>query len=129
MSSAPTIHTDRLHLRLWRDEDLPAFGALNADPKVMEFFPKPLDRTESDATAARICDGFARRGFGLWAVEVPGVAPSKVGGLYLFEDPSLESRSIGQKIVLRMGRANATRVKAKLGEIRRLIATDFAAGK
>jgi RimJ/RimL family protein N-acetyltransferase len=47
---------------------------MNADPAVMEFFLKPLDRAESDATAARIRDHFACRGFGPWAVEVPGVA-------------------------------------------------------
>jgi RimJ/RimL family protein N-acetyltransferase len=73
-TSPPSIRTPRLLLRPWRDEDLPAFAALNADPKVMEFFPKPLDRAESDALAARIRDHFARRGFGLWAVEVPGIA-------------------------------------------------------
>jgi RimJ/RimL family protein N-acetyltransferase len=50
------------------------FAALNADPKVMEYFPKLLDRDESDQLAARIRENFARRGFGLWAVEVPGVA-------------------------------------------------------
>jgi RimJ/RimL family protein N-acetyltransferase len=74
MMSPPTIGTGRLILRPWRDEDLPAFAAMNADPKVMEFFPKPLDCAESDAAAARIRDHFARRGFGLWAVEVPGIA-------------------------------------------------------
>ena len=70
--TAPTIRTDRLHLRLWRDDDLPAFAALNADPRVMEFFPKPLDRAESDALAARIRDELCLAGFGHWAVEVPG---------------------------------------------------------
>jgi RimJ/RimL family protein N-acetyltransferase len=40
----------------------------------MEFFPRPLDRAESDAVVARIRDHFARLGFGLWAVEAPGVA-------------------------------------------------------
>jgi RimJ/RimL family protein N-acetyltransferase len=74
MMPPSTIHTPRLHLRLWRDEDLPAFAALNADPRVMEFFPKPLDRAESDARVARIRDQFAQCGFGLWAVDVPGVA-------------------------------------------------------
>jgi RimJ/RimL family protein N-acetyltransferase len=69
-----TLETPRLRLRVWRDEDLPGFAAMNADTKVMEFFPKPLDRAESDAMAARILEHFARRGFGLWAVEVPGVA-------------------------------------------------------
>ena len=69
-----TIRTPRLHLRRWRDEDLPAFAAMNADPRVMEFFAAPLDRAESDALAARIRGHFDRRGFGLWAVEVTGVA-------------------------------------------------------
>ncbi len=74
MTSSPTIDTHRLLLRDWRAEDLPAFAAMNADARVMEFFPKPLDRDESDARAAGIRDHFARRGFGLWAVEVRGVA-------------------------------------------------------
>ena len=74
MTSPSTIHTLRLHLRLSHDEDLPAFAALNADPRVMEFLPKPLDRAESDARVARVRDHFARHGFGHWAVEVPGVA-------------------------------------------------------
>jgi len=39
--------------------------------------------------------------------------------LYEFADPDLETRSAGQKIMIRMGRENASRVKAKLREIRR----------
>ena len=74
MASPSTLKTSRLDLRLWRDEDLRALAAMNADPRVMEFFPKVLDRAESDAQAARIRDHFARRGFGLWVVEVPGIA-------------------------------------------------------
>jgi RimJ/RimL family protein N-acetyltransferase len=74
MVPAPTIRTHRLLLRMWRDEDRMPFAALNADPRVMEHFPKLLDRAESDAVAARIRENFDRRGFGLWAVEVPGVA-------------------------------------------------------
>lgn len=46
---------------------------MNADPRVMEFLPKALDRAESDAMAGRIIEGLERDGFGLWAVEVPGV--------------------------------------------------------
>lgn len=37
---------------------------------------------------------------------------------YLFADEDLESLSAGQKILIRMGPANAARVKAKLAEIR-----------
>jgi len=61
--------TERLRLRQWRDGDLAPFAALNADPGVMEHFPAPLSREESDALAARLRDAMASRGWGLWAVE------------------------------------------------------------
>lgn len=41
----------------------------------MEFLPSTLSRQESDALAARIEAHLAERGWGLWAVEVPTVAP------------------------------------------------------
>jgi hypothetical protein len=41
--------------------------------------------------------------------------------LYEFADPDLETRSAGQKLMIRMGPANAARVKAKLRDIRREI--------
>jgi hypothetical protein len=37
---------------------------------------------------------------------------------YLYEDPELEARSAGQKILMRIGTDNATRIKAKLRELR-----------
>ncbi len=43
--------------------------------------------------------------------------------LYQFADADLEQRSAGQKIMLRMGAVNAARVKAKLREIRRELAS------
>ena len=42
--------------------------------------------------------------------------------LYQFSDPALESLSAGQKTMIRMGPENEAKVKAKLREIRRLIA-------
>lgn len=45
------------------------------------------------------------------------------GRLYVFDDPALESRSAGQKILLRMGRENAGKLMAKLADIRRRIVT------
>ena len=68
------LTTTRLRLREWRTEDLPAFAAMNADPRVMEFYPKRLTREESDLAAGRIRQHFERYGFGLWAVEAPGSA-------------------------------------------------------
>lgn len=69
------LRAERLILREWRDDDLPAFASLNADPRVAEFLPKTLTRNESDQMAARIRAHFDEHGFGLWAVEVPDVAP------------------------------------------------------
>jgi RimJ/RimL family protein N-acetyltransferase len=69
------LRSERLALRAWREDDLAPFASMNADPRVMEFLPAPLSRAESDAFAARIAATFAAHGFGLWAVEVPGVAP------------------------------------------------------
>ena len=62
--------TDRLVLRQWRPEDREPFAMLNADPEVMEFFPKPLSRSESDALAERLGQSIASRGWGLWAAEL-----------------------------------------------------------
>ena len=39
----PTLRTPRLCMRPWRNADLAPFAALNADPRVMEFFPGLLD--------------------------------------------------------------------------------------
>lgn len=72
----PAMRTARLVLRDWRDDDLDAFAALNADPKVMEHYPAALTRAESDAMAARIRARIREQdGWGLWAVEVPGESP------------------------------------------------------
>ena len=69
------LRTPRLILRRWRPSDRAPFAALNADPVVMQHFPSTLSRTESDALADRIDAQTAARGFGLWALEVPGVVP------------------------------------------------------
>lgn len=49
-------------------------------------------------------------------VAAPRLAQPKV--VWVYADPDLEARSAGQKIMLRMGPANAARVKAKLRAIR-----------
>lgn len=74
MSACVTLSSGRIRLRRWRDEDREAFAAMNADARVMEFFPNRLGRVESDAMVDRIQAHFGERGFGLWAIEVPNVA-------------------------------------------------------
>ena len=69
-STAPMEpETPRLLLRQWRDADFAPFAALNADPRVMEYFPAPLSRAQSDAMAERCLALIGERGWGLWAVE------------------------------------------------------------
>lgn len=67
---AHRLTTERLVLRQWVESDLDPFAALNADREVMEFFPAPLTRAESDALAQRARSDLDRKGYGLWALEV-----------------------------------------------------------
>ena len=69
------LRTDRLLLRRWVGADRGAFAGLNADPRVMQYLPSCLDRRESDALVDRIEGHFDQHGFGLWALEIPGVVP------------------------------------------------------
>lgn len=61
--------TARLALRAWREEDQPAFAAMNADPRVMEFFPAPLTDAESRDLLDRIREEMSTEGFGAYAAE------------------------------------------------------------
>jgi len=75
MNDPREFRTRRLLLRRWREADHEPFAAINADPIVMEHFPALLSRQETDASIARIEVHFAKHGYGLWAVEIPGVTP------------------------------------------------------
>jgi RimJ/RimL family protein N-acetyltransferase len=102
LASSP-LSSARLRLRRWRHEDRAPFAAMNADPRVMEFFPGTLTRAESDALVDRIEAHFDRHGFGLWAIEVPGVAEF-VGftGLSIprFEAPFMPCIEIGWRLAV-----------------------------
>lgn len=69
-----TVRTKRLILRPWQESDLEPFAQLNADPRVMEYFPSILSRKESDHLARRIIDKLEEQGWGMWAVSVSDVA-------------------------------------------------------
>jgi len=64
------LTTDRLILRRWREADRAPFRAINADPRVMEFFPALLTPEETDEGVARIEQHFEQHGFGLYAAEL-----------------------------------------------------------
>jgi len=65
----PELHTDRLLLRTWTDDDLEPFAAINADPAVMRHFVSVKDRTGSDELVGKIKSHFRAFGHGLFAVE------------------------------------------------------------
>jgi 3-dehydroquinate dehydratase/shikimate dehydrogenase len=68
------IQTERLILREWQETDLEPFAKLNADPRVMEYFPSTLSREESDQLAKRLQGKIQEKGWGFWAVSVPDLA-------------------------------------------------------
>lgn len=96
-----TLTTARLTLRRWRDADRTPFQGINADPRVMEFFPAPLTPEESDSGIARVEQHFDRHGFGLYAVEL--IEPrSFIGFIGLnvpnFEAPFMPAVEIGWRL-------------------------------
>lgn len=69
MAELIEVETERLRLRQWRLSEREPFAALNADPRVMEFFPSMLTRAESDVMADRCQLLIEERGWGFWAAE------------------------------------------------------------
>ena len=68
------LRTNRLILRPWREEDLESFTQLNADPRVMEYFPSTLSQEESHQMAKRMKEKIEEKGWGWWAVSAPGIS-------------------------------------------------------
>ena len=66
------LATERLLLRQWRSSDREILASINADPRVMEFFPSTLARNVSDAAVDRWQGEITERGWGLWATEIRG---------------------------------------------------------
>ncbi len=69
MASLQVYQTPRLLLRQWKDSDREVFFEMSSDPRVMDHFPSPLSRSESDAVADKIIRLINERGWGFWALE------------------------------------------------------------
>lgn len=87
MLAPPEIHLPDGRLRHLADADFDAFAAMNADPRVMEFFPHPWSAEESRAAMDKIQSGFASRGFGIYALESSG----EFAGILGLSVPSFEA--------------------------------------
>ena len=62
------LETERLTLRRWRDSDFKPFADLNADPRVMAFFPATLSSNETKSMMKVLEEKFENHGFSFWAV-------------------------------------------------------------
>lgn len=62
--------TERMILRRWKAEDTQPFSELNADARVMEFFPSTLTQTETEEMIKIIEERMDQNGFGFWAAEL-----------------------------------------------------------
>ena len=67
----PTLATERLRLRAFRNEDLDAYAAMCADPEVMRYLGTgvTLSRGESWRSIAGFLGHWHLRGYGMWALE------------------------------------------------------------
>lgn len=101
VSKPSLLRTERLLLRPFEVSDLEAFAQLNADPRVMEYFPSVLQREHSDHVAAVIRSDFEKQGWGWWAVSVAG-GPSFIGFLGLgwvkFSAPFTPAVEVGWRL-------------------------------
>lgn len=94
------IRTERSLLRRWRDDDRAAFATMNQDPVVMEHFQGLTPAEVSNAFVDRIEEHWDEHGWGLWALEIPGVA-SFIGFTGLWPSTQVlgwESREVGWRL-------------------------------
>ena len=65
-----TIETERLYLRQWQASDFAPFAEMNANPKVMAYFPKLLTTSMSNTIAKKCQSLIDDNGWGFWAVSL-----------------------------------------------------------
>jgi RimJ/RimL family protein N-acetyltransferase len=63
------IETERLILRDWKDEDIQPFARMNADPIIMEYFPRRLNEKDTGKLVGRFQEHFKKHGYGPYAVQ------------------------------------------------------------
>jgi RimJ/RimL family protein N-acetyltransferase len=86
-------------LRNWQDSDLAGYAAMNCDPEVMKYFPRPLTHEESEASMNRLRALIDQQGWGLWAVEVAGGFAGFAGlAVPKFEAPFMPCVEIGWRL-------------------------------
>ena len=86
----PILDTPRLSLRSWTDADLLPYTRLNADPRVMRYFPRVLSAPESRAQMRRLQAFLVAHGWGIWAVTLKSTGEFiGMTGLHACDSPQL----------------------------------------
>jgi RimJ/RimL family protein N-acetyltransferase len=67
--TVPMLETERLRLRGWREEDLPAFAAFWADEETARFVGGHCNREAAWRIMAMYLGHWVLRGYGLWALQ------------------------------------------------------------
>jgi len=71
--NAPTLETDRLILRMWREEDFEPYARMCADAEVMKYLGgEALSRLDAWRQMAYLVGHWQMRGYGHFAVEEKG---------------------------------------------------------
>jgi len=89
MNTKSEIKTKRLILRHWQANDLPPFAELNADPRVMKFYPSILNCAQSDDLARTITSKLNLNNWGFWALEL--IAEKKFIGFVGLNNPHYDT--------------------------------------
>ncbi len=67
--TVPVLETERLRLREWREEDLPAFAGFWADEDTARFVGGTCNREDAWCRMAMHIGHWVLRGYGMWAIE------------------------------------------------------------
>jgi RimJ/RimL family protein N-acetyltransferase len=91
--NGPVLETDRLTLRMWREQDFEPYAKMCADPEIMRFLGgKTLNRLEAWRHLAFLIGHWDLLGYGHWAVEekASGAFAGRVGFLNPADWPGFE---------------------------------------
>lgn len=69
MKTGYIFESERLGFRRWKEEDRVPFEVMTADPDVMRFFPKLLNKEEANRLISRFEAHMDNKGYTMWAVE------------------------------------------------------------
>lgn len=81
MGQVETLRAPHPRLRAWRDEDLPAFTAMHADPEVGRWLGGVLDEGQSAILFNRLRQTLEQQGWGIWAIQDDAGAAVGAAGL------------------------------------------------